>query len=355
MSSWKLHIAAGAALMLASGAEAQQTLTLTVAAGQPPAAIPSIGLITSQLIPSIDKRLADEKVGLKITWKEAYAGSLLKPLQVMDGTKDGVADIGYVPTIFHPDRLVLDVVSFVVPFVTTDTRIVGAAMNKLYAEIPEMNKLYEKFQVVRLGGQSFDSYELLTTFPVRSVDDLKGKKIATAGSALLWLRGTGATPVQSNMMEYYNGIKTGVYEGTIVFTSSFPGMKYPEVAPHVTKTGFGAMYAASLIMNQSVFNKLPPAAKKIFLEEAQKWGAASDKLYETAAERGYAAVPVQKGNVYELPRAEVVKWAKAMPNIAKEWAERTDKAGLPGSKALQMYMTELRNLGAKPARDWDKE
>jgi hypothetical protein len=43
-----------------------------------------------------------------------------------------------------------------------------------------------------------------------------------------------------------------------------------------------------------------------------------------------------------------------MPNIAKEWAERADKEGLPGSKALASYMAELRKAGAKPVRDWDK-
>ena len=57
---------------------------------------------------------------------------------------------------------------------------------------------------------------------------------------------------------------------------------------------------------------------------------------------------------YVLPREEQVKWATAMPNIAKEWAERADKQGLPGSKALAAFMAEIRAAGAKPVRDWDK-
>jgi ABC-type sulfate transport system substrate-binding protein len=44
-----------------------------------------------------------------------------------------------------------------------------------------------------------------------------------------------------------------------------------------------------------------------------------------------------------------------MPNIAKEWAARADKDGLPGTKALSFYMDELRKGGAKPVRDWDKK
>jgi hypothetical protein len=62
-----------------------------------------------------------------------------------------------------------------------------------------------------------------------------------------------------------------------------------------------------------------------------------------------------KGQVIEFPRDEQIKWAKMMPNIAKEWAQKLDKQGLPGSKVLAAYMDEMRRLGAKPARDWDKE
>ena len=40
-------------------------------------------------------------------------------------------------------------------------------------------------------------------------------------------------------------------------------MKYPEAAPYVTKVGFGAQYAAALIVNKSVYAKLPPALQKI--------------------------------------------------------------------------------------------
>jgi TRAP-type C4-dicarboxylate transport system substrate-binding protein len=355
MKSANVALLAGAALCVAGAAVAQQKITLTVAAGQPPAALPSLRLISTMFIPGVNKRLADEKVGLTIEWKESYAGSLLKPLQVMDGTRDGIAEIGYLPNIFHPDRLPLDLITYVVPFTETDPVKVGKAMNKLHASLPEMGAQYTKFGLQRLAGSGVDSFQMVSTFPVKKFEDLKGRKIASAGGALLWLRGTGAVPVQSNMMEYYNSMKTGVYEASLVFASAFPAMKYPEVAPHIVKADFGAMYAVTLIMNKGAFDKLPAAAKKIFLEEGEKWGTESDRVYQTAGEAGYKALPGFKATLTELPREEIVKWAKSMPNIAKEWAERMDKAGLPGTKALTMYMDELRAQGSNPARHWDKE
>lgn len=348
----------GAALLLAAistSAFAQQRITITVAAGQPPAALPSLALVGKLFIPEVNKRIKDAKIDFTINWKEAYAGSLLKPYQMLDGIKDGLADIGFMPTIFFPDKLPLENITLVAPFLTTDIVLLSRVMNKLHDTMPAFTQQYDKFNLIRLGGTGADSYELLTTFPVKSVDDVKGRKIGTAGAALAWLRGTGATPVQSNMMEYYNSTKNGVFEGFIVFPSSFPAMKYPEAAPYMARVGFGAQYAVVLTMNKDSFKKLPPAVQKIMLEVGREWAAKSDQAYMTAGEKGYASLPSFKATLYEFPEAERKKWANAMPNIAKEWAAAMEKQGIPGNQALAALMDEARKAGIKPVRDWDRQ
>ncbi|MBM3528364.1 MAG: hypothetical protein FJX62_09740 [Alphaproteobacteria bacterium] len=344
------------ALMAAPEAFAQQQINLTVAAGQPTRAMRPLAMVSEFFIPEVEKRIKAANLNIKINWKEAYAGSLLKPTMVLEGTRDGIADIGFEPTIFHPDKLPLEQISFMTPFATSDVVAVGKAIDRLHASIPEFTAQYDKFGVVRLAGSSYDSYELFSTFAVQKFEDVKGKKIATAGAALQWLRGTGATPVQSNMTLYYNSAKTGVVDGFIIFPSAIPGMKYPEAAPYVTKVGFGAQYAAALIINKGVYQKLPPELQKILREAGQAWTAAADKVQLDAGNAAYASVPkFPNGKTFDLPRAEQVKWANAMPNVAKEWADRATKAGLPGDRVLQAYMNELRRGGAKPVRDWDKK
>lgn len=348
-------IAAAVLAMSASAGLAQQQIDFTVAAGQPPRALPSLAKVGDFFVPEVKRMVKEAGLNVDIRWKEAYAGSLLKPMQMLDGVKDGIATIGYVPSVFYPDKLPLEQLSFYVPFVTTDVVLVSTVMAKLHKELPEFAAQYHKFNQVRIAGSGVDSYELLTTFPVKTVEDLKGKKIGTGGVALSWLQGLGATGVQSNMMEYYNSTKTGVFEAFIIFPSAHPGMKYPEVAPYTTKVGFGAQYAAALIVNRGVFAKFPPALQKIFRDAGQKWGEEADKAMQNAGEAGLQSVAGFKGQVIEFPREEQVKWAKMMPNIAKEWAQKVDGQGLPGTKALAAYMDEMRRLGAKPARDWDKE
>ena len=64
----------GATLLVAalsSSALAQQRVTLTVAAGQPPAALPSLALVTSFFIPEVNRRIKDANINFTIDWKEA--------------------------------------------------------------------------------------------------------------------------------------------------------------------------------------------------------------------------------------------------------------------------------------------
>jgi TRAP-type C4-dicarboxylate transport system substrate-binding protein len=344
------------ALLTVSTAHAQQEINLTVAAGQALRALPPLALLSEWWVPEVNKRVKAANLNIKINWKEAYAGSLLKPTKVLEGTRDGITDIGFEPTIFHPDKLPLEQVSFMVPFTTSDVVLVGKAIEKMHTTLPEYKAQYDKFDVVRLAGSSYDSYELFTTTPVKTFADLQGKKIATAGAALQWLRGTPAAPVQSNMMLYYNSAKTGVIDGFIIFPSAVRGMKYPEAAPNLTMVGFGAQYAAALLVNKNVWNKLPPELQKIMRETAMEWGAKADAMMQDRGKDGMeAAKGFPNAHVFVLSREEQVKWANAMPNIAKEWADGLDKQGLPGSKALAAYMTEIRASGAKPVRDWDKK
>ncbi len=351
----RIALLAGAATLLATAAVAQDKINLTIAAGQAPRALKPLQLVTDSFIPAVNKGIKDAGLKVEIVWKEAYAGSLLKPTRVLEGVRDGIAEVGFEPTIFHPDKLPLENITFVVPFVTNDVSMVSKAMNKMHATFPEYTAQYAKFGTVRLGGNSYDSYELISSHPVRKVEDVKGKKIGTAGAALAWIRGTGAVPVQSNMMEYYNSTKTGVFEAFIIFPSAHPGMKYPEVAPYTIKVGFGAQYAAAIIVNKGIYDKWPAALQKVFRDAGAKWGEDADKAMQNAGEAGLQAVAGFKGQVIEFPRDEQIKWAKMMPNIAKEWAQKLDGQGLPGSKVLAAYMDEMRRLGAKPARDWDKE
>ena len=57
----------------------------------------------------------------------------------------------------------------------------------------------------------------------------------------------------------------------------------------------------------------------------------------------------------EMASAERTRWAKQLPNLAKEWADRLEKRGLPGRKVIKTFMDEARAMKVSIARHWDRE
>ena len=55
-----------------------------------------------------------------------------------------------------------------------------------------------------------------------------------------------------------------------------------------------------------------------------------------------------------LPAEDKARWIKSLPNLAKEWTDRLEPQGLPAKTVLKAYMAEIRQMGAKPLRDWEK-
>ncbi len=61
-----LGAAALSVALIATPALAEQKISLTVAAGQPPAALPSLALVGKFFIPEVDKRIKEANLDVQI-------------------------------------------------------------------------------------------------------------------------------------------------------------------------------------------------------------------------------------------------------------------------------------------------
>jgi TRAP-type C4-dicarboxylate transport system substrate-binding protein len=247
-------------------------------------------------------------------------------------------------------------VTYYTPFVSDDPRTVSELMDSLHRSDPRMTAAYGENGVVYLGAPvGIDDYLLMTKFPIESLADLDGRKIAAPGPAINWLSGTGAVGVSGNLTTYYNELKTGVYDGVIVFASAaLPGKLY-EVAPYVTRAGLGAQYAGALCANADWYGGLDASA-----QDALHAGADAAREWYLSALEGAVATSFKvmgdNGATITMASDEMrMAWAAGMDNAAKQWAESLDAKGIPGSEVLALYMNSMRAAGATPLRDWDSE
>lgn len=354
----RLAVAAAVAA-LALPAAADQTFKLTIASSHP-TTLPWVGLMSTLFVPEVNKRVAALNKGYKIEWREAYGGQLYKMNATLTSIEQGVADIGWVFHNLEAAKMPLSQFTTVTPFTTDDVRIILAIANEMNEKVPALKAEWDRNNLVFLGASGVDTYHLFTKHPIRSYDDLKGRKISAPGSLGLWLRGSGAVPVDGSLTSYYTDIQSGVSEGTISISTGILPNKIYEVAPYITTVGIGAVYNGGMAMNKDSFMKLPPEVQKIVkevgLEYSRVLGDTLMQRYEgalkTMGEVGAKQNPPV--TITPLPPAEREKWVRTLPPLAADWAKANAGRG-PARDVVKTYMDALRAKGVKPARDWDRE
>ena len=346
-------IMAAAMLTALPAATIAEEFSATVVAGHPPV-FRWVQMIEQAFAPGVNAAL--EGSGHSMSFNGQYGGSIAGVGDELETVEAGLAEIGICQSLFDPAKLAVLNVTYYTPFVSDDPRTVSELMDSLQREDARMAAPWEANGVVYIGAPvGIDDYLLMTNFPVESLDDLDGRKIAAPGPAINWLSGTGAVGVSGNLTTYYNELQTGVYEGVIVFASAaLPGRLY-EVAPYVTRFGLGAQYAGGLCANEAWYESLPPEAQEALhtgADAAREWYL---EALEAAVETSFATMAENGATITDASDDMRAAWAAGMDNAAHEWATALDAQGQPGSEILSLYMTTMREAGATPLRNWDEE
>jgi TRAP-type transport system periplasmic protein len=345
--------AIGLALAFAAAPSDAETIKMTAVAAAPPVTT-TVKAVKEGFIPEVNKRLAASGKDFKIEWTEAYSQTLAKFTEVFETVDENIAQLGIVLKNFEESKLPLEQVYYMVPFSEHTPQQLMDIDVKMRAKLPEMNAAYEKHNQVFLISGITQTMQLFTTFPVKTVDDLKGHKIGASGAMGHYLRGTGAVVVNASMANSYTDIRNGLYDGYPINEAlAFPYRTY-QAAKYMTRVNFGVNATSALTVNKSVWAKLPEHAQKIFRDVAKQWPVLQNEI-DTAKLK--FIVGKMKANGVEMqdfaPEARK-RWAHVMPNIALEWADNLEKRGLPGKKVLTAYLDELRARHIETYRDWGK-
>lgn len=344
-----------AVAMAAAPALAQETIKAVVIDGYPARAL-WVQEFTNFFIPEVDKRLA-EAGNYKMEWQESYGGSIVKPKGVLEGVQLGLGDIGIVTTIFHSSKLPSQAISAVTPFIAPDARAVAKAVDEIAKEFPTMqNEFAAQNQVYLATGVVLDTYQIFSKERVDTLADIEGEKVAGAGMNLRYLEGIeGAAGVRGGLTDFYNMLQTGLVDHAMLWPEAAKTFKIAEVAPYMLRADLGAVNSKTITVNKDYWNKLPDEVKGVLQEVAVAYrdhvaGLAMDRA--AASREAYVAAG---GTVVEMNPAEREAWAKAMPNIAREWAADLDAKGEPGTAMLNAYLSKLSDAGYSGVRDWAAE
>jgi TRAP-type C4-dicarboxylate transport system substrate-binding protein len=350
-----LILATAAVFAFATAAPAQQTETirLTVGSSHPPV-IPWVLAMRNTVVQKTNKALESKGSKYRIEWNEAYGGVLYNFENTIEAIEQGIADFGWVGTLWEPAKMPLMNIMFATPFTNDDPHVNVRVLDRLMKTNKHFQREWADQNAVYFAATTSDSYQLFTKFPVKSLADLKGKRLLAAGAVGAWVEGLGATFVNAGIPNFYNLLQTGVGDGVVLIPSGAVPIRLHEAARHVTYVNLGAVVFGAFAANRKRWDSLPAEVREVMLPIAQGYAAENIRIVQEREKAGLARMKKDGAVIATLPADERLRWANAMPHLAKNWAEAQEKRGIPGRQIMLDYMAAMRAAGAKPARDWDK-
>jgi TRAP-type C4-dicarboxylate transport system substrate-binding protein len=194
----------------------------------------------------------------------------------------------------------------------------------------------EDDNVKLLGIWMWDTYDVLSTVPLRTLDDFVGKKCGAWGIYYpKWLEAIGSTGISTPAVERYIMLKQGLIDATFHPIEAHVSGKDYEVAKHYTFLSAGVGPNKDIVMNLDVWNGLPADIKKVFTDVyTERVVGHGERCLEIRGEK-QAFMETQGVTFYTLGEADKEEWACKIPDLVAWWVERMDTLGF-GDIAPQM-------------------
>jgi len=202
--------------------------------------------------------------------------------------------------------------------------------------IPEMRQQYdvEGMMHVECG---YDA--IFSTEPIRTLDDLKDKKIRAFGhNSFVVLEYLGAVPVNVPFGEVYLGLQTGLLDAGFTGIVSGVGSNWTEPAKYILYGELGGAATLFYPVSGTAWRALPddlkPKVKRVF-EELQ---AEYDTEAVSWTERVLAEAGAQGAEVVYPTPEELVQIGPAVKTLVTEWRQRCETVGYKIPAAWEEYI-----------------
>jgi TRAP-type C4-dicarboxylate transport system substrate-binding protein len=291
----------------------------------------------------------------RIKFEYHWGGALTKAGEELEAVQRGIAHIGFYAVGYYPSKMILNGVSYVVPFNPPDARLVLKIYEKLAKELPELPGEIDQYNQKLMFYIAFGSYEMLSTKPVKTLADMKGLKVAVIGATMpKWFEAVGAVPISMPAPDRYQALQTGLIGAQVLPVGPSDPFKWTDVAKHCTLVNIGAVILAPVVINTDTWKKLSSEDKKLFLEaakEAAQWNADKTMEEEASIIAKWKRLGV---TFYTLSDSDKKAWADSLKYVPYDWADLWDKKGLPATKILDAYLKAAEALGYKYPVKWMK-
>jgi TRAP-type C4-dicarboxylate transport system substrate-binding protein len=236
---------------------------------------PAVVYMNRVTLPNAFKAIEDETKG-EIKWKLVAGGQLANPKESFQATTDGLIHGALGLSTYVPNAVPsLNTIYSTILFDSDVVPATGAAVETLTLECPSCLAEFKKINIVPLSGWTSSNYYLACREPIKSVEDLKGKRVrGTGGNAVLW-EVAGAVPVSATLPEAVTLLQRGGLDCQHGIHGWLKTFGYGDFAKFVTDYPLGLTGPAiGLMLNRTAWEKMSGPQKTAHLKQSAYISAA---------------------------------------------------------------------------------
>jgi len=268
----------------------------------------------------------------EITVKFYVGQTLAKTNDEYDAVVDNIADLSWNLHGFNKGRFPLISV-MELPFLSPSTEIGTKTINELYQQFPEMQKEHDDVHLLYLWA-TLPSQVHSIKKPVKTLEDLKGMKMACTPGMAGTVKALGATPVPLPPPKMYEVLEKGVVDGVVLPWASFKVWKLQEVTKYHTKADMGSVTAWGA-MNKGVWESMSPEVQAIIDEISVDMALDTSRTVSKHRDIALQQFAEQGHEFFELTAEEKARWIEKTVPIRNKWIKDMEKKGLPGKAVVE--------------------
>ncbi|PJE36968.1 C4-dicarboxylate ABC transporter substrate-binding protein [Pseudooceanicola lipolyticus] len=269
---------------------------------------------------------------------EVFTGTvLLAPRAALQGIRDNVVQVAYHAAVYTPSELPVANAIQELGFNYSDPIVATFAITDFSMHNDAQLAEWDEQGIVYLGGYSTPPYILMCSEPVRNLEELNGKRIRTAGSAVsAWVEAAGGIPVNVPSSEMYTGLERGTLDCATNAASDLVDRSLMEVAEHTTLVPTGMYWSGpNWGVNPDFWVGLQPELRGVLIEASARAMARTVINYTAQADAALETAKDNGGNVY-TPEADLAVSIEGFRATTLEsvYEKATETYGLGDAKTV---------------------
>jgi TRAP-type C4-dicarboxylate transport system substrate-binding protein len=273
-----------------------------------------------------------------------WGGALFKANAARQSIAAGVVDLGTIIPDYFPKEMVAFSLTNL-PFENLDPWV-GLKANFDHMTSAEVSRNLAKQNLVFVSSYMLSNVIMLCTGEaVRSLEDIKDKKIRGVGTFGKIFGDLGANLVSMDIYKAYQGLDNGLLDCSQGYMNASLALKHHEVADSLTKLNWGIYTGLGIFINKDALARLSQSQQQVLNEVGAAFidylGQNVLKSDLAAEQRFTQGIDGRKLEMISLSPSESAKLYSASQSHISKWQKEAIKSGLDGEAMVKSYRNSL--------------